>query len=78
MTANPGRGDRILRAGMWITGAGMLLAVIAIIPLFFPSVTMPSWLWLCAMVFAVGLGVIAYGFVVSGRDRRRFVASPRP
>lgn len=77
MTGNSGRGDRITRLGAWITVAGMVLALVAIIPLFFPSVTMPSWLWLCAVVFGVGLATIAYGFVVSGRERRAFIASGR-
>ena len=66
-------GDRLLRFGIWVTAAGMLLTLIAMIPLVAPGVVFPSIWWFLAMVTGIGLAVIIAGFVVSGRERRRAV-----
>lgn len=70
MTSDRTRGDRILRAGVWITIIGLVFSVIAMLPLVLP-IELPSAFWFLSMITGVGLAVIIAGFVVSGGERRR-------
>ncbi len=63
-------GETLLRAGLAITTFGLVCTLIAILPLFWPSLTMSGVWWFLAMLTGVGLIVIIAGLVTSGRDRR--------
>ena len=64
------RADRVLRAGAWITAAGLVFAVIALLPLVVPSVELPGAMWFLAMLTGVGLIVVFVGLVMGSRQRR--------
>jgi hypothetical protein len=65
--------DRVLRIGGWITAAGLVFTLIAIIPLVLPSVQLPGAMWFLSMLTGVGLIVVFVGLVMGARERR----SPR-
>jgi hypothetical protein len=62
--------DRVMRIGAAVTGIGLIFTLIAILPLLFPSLSLPSALWFCSMLTGVGLLVICAGLVMSARSRR--------
>ena len=64
------RADRVMRAGAIITAVGLVFTLIAILPLFFPSLSLPSALWFLSMLTGVGIIVICIGLVMSARSRR--------
>ncbi len=70
MADSSSRADRVLRIGAVITVAGLLFTLIAIIPLFVPSLELPSALWFLSMLTGVGIAVICVGLVMSARSRR--------
>jgi hypothetical protein len=70
MTSEPSRADRVMRAGAWLTAAGLVFTLIAILPLVFPSLELPSAMWFLSMLTGVGLVVVFVGMVMSGRGRR--------
>ncbi len=67
-------GDRLMRIGAWITAGGMVLTVLAIVPLVVPSVRLPSAFWWLAMVTGVGLALVLAGLWQAARARSRTVA----
>jgi hypothetical protein len=66
-------GDLLMRVGLVVTVAGLVFTLIAIIPLFVPSVSMPSALWFLAMLTGVGLALVLLGLWRSARARSRAV-----
>lgn len=64
-------GETLLRAGLAITAIGLVCTLIAILPLFWPSLAMSGVWWFLSMLTGVGLIVIIAGLVTSGRDRRK-------
>jgi hypothetical protein len=65
------RADRVLRVGGWITAAGLVFALIALLPLVFPSLELPGVMWFLAMLTGVGLIVVFVGLVMVSRQRRQ-------
>lgn len=65
------RADRVLRAGAWITGAGLVFALIALLPLVIPSLELPGVMWFLAMLTGVGLVVVFIGLAMGSRQRRK-------
>lgn len=70
MTTTPGRADLVLRIGGWLTAAGLLFTLIALLPLVVPSLELPSAMWFLAMLTGVGLVVVFVGLAMAARDRR--------
>lgn len=67
--------DRLMRIGAWIVVAGLVLTVIAIAPLFIPSLTMASGWWFASMLTVMaGIVVLIVGFARTGRARRRITS----
>jgi hypothetical protein len=62
--------DRVLRVGAWITAAGLVFTLVALIPLIVPSVELPSVMWFLAMLTGVGLIVVFVGLAMASRQRR--------
>jgi hypothetical protein len=65
------RADRVLRAGAWITAAGLVFTVIALLPLVFPSLDLPGAMWFLSMLIGVGLIVVFVGLAMGSRQRRK-------
>jgi hypothetical protein len=70
MPTQPSRADRVLRAGAWLTAAGLVFTVIAILPLVIPGLDLPSAMWFLSMLTGVGLVVVFVGLAMGGRGRR--------
>jgi hypothetical protein len=70
MSSPSSRADRVLRVGAWLTAAGLGFTLVAILPLVFPSLQLPSAMWFLSMLTGVGLVVVFVGIVMSGRSRR--------
>jgi len=68
---SPSRADRVLRAGAWITAAGLVFTLIALLPLVLPSLELPGAMWFLAMLTGVGLVVVFVGLVMGSRQRRK-------
>jgi hypothetical protein len=64
------RADTVMRAGAVITALGLVFTLVAILPLFFPSLALPGVLWFLSMLTGVGIVVICVGLVMSARSRR--------
>ena len=64
------RADLVMRVGAVITAIGLGFTLVAILPLFFPTLSMPSALWFLSMLTGVGIVVICAGLVMSARSRR--------
>lgn len=64
-----------MRVGLGITVAGLVFAVIAMIPLVAPSVSLPPALWFLAMLTGVGLALVLAGLWRSARARSRAVVA---
>jgi len=70
VTEPTARGDRVLRVGAWITAAGLLFTLVALLPLVLPDVELPSAMWFLSMLTGVGLIVVIVGLVLGARGRR--------
>ncbi|MFZ9986532.1 MAG: hypothetical protein ACO3ID_04215 [Candidatus Nanopelagicales bacterium] len=64
-------GDRLLRIGGVVTVVGLICTVIAMLPLVFPGLALPSAWWFLSMITGVGLALVIAGLAVSARSRRR-------
>ena len=62
-------GERLMIVGGIVTAVGMVLTLIAMIPLFNSHDQMPSYFWALAMVTGIGLAVLVYGFWRAARAR---------
>lgn len=74
----PASGERMDRLMVWgaaVTVLGMLLTLIAMLPLLIPSLRMPSIWWALAMVTGVGLGMFCLGFWRAARRRSMAVSA---
>lgn len=63
-------GPTLVRAGFGVTIAGLVLGLVALLPLV-TSVELPSLFWSLAMLLGLGLGVILVGLAVQARHRSR-------
>ncbi len=64
-------GDRLLRIGGVVTVVGLICTVVAMLPLVFPGLALPSAWWFLSMITGVGLALVIAGLAVSARSRRR-------
>ena len=69
-------GDRLIRAGLVVTAVGMLLALVAMIPLV-TDVELPSAFWWLSMLVGVGLAMVLVGLARNGRRRSRSQTAAR-
>jgi len=60
-----------MRVGAVVTVIGLIFAVLAMLPLVVPGLTLPSALWFLAMLTGVELALVLLGLLVSARNRRR-------
>jgi hypothetical protein len=67
---SPGAGDRLIRGGLVVTTVGMLLALVAMLPLV-TGLELPSAFWWLSMLVGVGMGMILVGLTRNGRRRSR-------
>ena len=65
-----------MRAGLIITALGMVLTLIAMLPLAF-DVELPSAFWWLAMLTGVGLAMVIVGLVRNARRRSRSQTAAR-
>jgi hypothetical protein len=63
-------GDRLVRLGVVVTGMGMLISLVAILPLV-TDLELPSTFWWLSMLTGVGLAMILVGLARNGRHRAR-------
>lgn len=68
MAAAPG--ERLIRAGVVVCVAGMLLALVSLLPLV-TDVELPSVFWALSMLVGLGFGLILIGLARKGRRRSR-------
>jgi hypothetical protein len=73
--AAPG-GDRLIRAGLVVTVVGMLLTLVAMLPLV-SDVELPSAFWWLSMLVGVGMGMVLVGLARNGRRRSRSQTAAR-
>lgn len=64
-----------MRIGAWTTAVGMALALVALLPLVVPSISLPSAFWWLAMITGVGLTLLLVGLWRAARARGRRVAT---
>jgi multisubunit Na+/H+ antiporter MnhB subunit len=69
-------GDRLIRAGLVVTAVGMVLTLIAMIPLV-TDVELPSAFWWMSMLVGVGLAMVLVGLARNGRRRSRAQTAAR-
>jgi hypothetical protein len=69
-------GDRLIRAGLVVTAVGMLLTLVAMLPLV-TDVELPSALWWLSMLVGVGMGMVLVGLARNGRRRSRSQTAAR-
>jgi hypothetical protein len=69
-------GDRLIRAGLAVTVVGMLLALVAMIPLV-TDVELPSAFWWLSMLVGVGMGMVLLGLARNARRRSRAQTAAR-
>jgi hypothetical protein len=68
----------MLRAGVAVTVVGLVLTVVAMVPLVASSVSLPPWFWFCSMLTGVGLAMVLIGLLRAARARgRRIVTQTR-
>lgn len=67
-TTSPG--DRFIRAGVVVMVLGMVVALVALLPLV-SDVELPSTFWWLSMLTGVGLAMIVLGLARNGRRRSR-------
>lgn len=65
-----GAGDRLIRGGLVVTAVGMILALVAMLPLV-TGLELPSAFWWLSMLVGVGMGMILVGLTRNGRRRSR-------
>jgi peptidoglycan/LPS O-acetylase OafA/YrhL len=75
-TAGARPGDRLIRAGLVVTAVGMLLALIAMLPLV-SDVELPGTFWWLSMLVGVGMAMILVGLARNGRRRARAQTAAR-
>ena len=63
-------GPALVRIGAVVTAAGLVLGLVAMLPLVTP-IELPSLFWGLAMLLGVGLGLILVGLFAEGRHRSR-------
>lgn len=68
MSADPG--DRLIRVGAITCIAGMVLTLLALLPMVL-DIEVPSAFWALSMLVGVGFGLILLGLVRKGRRRSR-------
>jgi hypothetical protein len=76
MPESAARGDRLIRAGAVVTAVGMLLTLVAMIPLV-TDVELPSAFWWLSMLVGVGMGMVLLGLARNGRRRSRSQTAAR-
>ena len=64
------RADLVMRVGGLVTVAGLAFLIVAILPLFFPNLVLPSAMWFLSMLIGVGIVIVCIGLVMSARSRR--------
>lgn len=64
-------GDRLLRIGAVVTVIGLGFTLIAMLPLIFPALELPSVWWFLSMVTGLGLALVLLGLFRASRARRR-------
>jgi hypothetical protein len=69
-------GDRLIRAGLVVTVVGMLLTLVAMLPLV-TDIELPSALWWLSMLVGVGMGMVLVGLARNGRRRSRAQTAAR-
>jgi multisubunit Na+/H+ antiporter MnhB subunit len=69
-------GDRLIRAGLVVTAVGMVLTLIAMIPLV-TDVELPSAFWWLSMLVGVGLAMVLVGLARNSRRRSRSQTTAR-
>lgn len=69
-------GDRLVRAGIVVTGIGIAVTLVAILPLV-SDVELPSQFWALSMLTGVGLAMVLLGLLRNGRRRARAQVSAR-
>lgn len=69
-------GDRLIRAGLVTTAVGMLLTLVAMIPLV-TDLELPSALWWLSMLVGVGMAMVLIGLARNGRRRSRAQTAAR-
>jgi hypothetical protein len=69
-------GDRLIRAGLVVTAVGMLLTLVAMLPLV-TDIELPSALWWLSMLVGVGMGMVLVGLARNGRRRSRSQTAAR-
>jgi hypothetical protein len=70
MAAPTERADRVMRIGAVVTALGLAFLALAILPLFIPSLELPSVMWFLSMLIGVGIVIMCVGLVLSARSRR--------
>lgn len=53
-----------------MTVLGLLMTIIAMLPLIFEGLELPSYLWFLSMLTGVGLLLIIWGLILGARERR--------
>jgi hypothetical protein len=76
MAAQADRADLVMRVGAVVSALGLMFLIVAILPLFFSSLELPSAMWFLSMLIGVGIVIICAGLVMSARSRR--TSTPRP
>lgn len=64
------KGDKLMRIGSALLVVGMIFTLVAITPLFVPSVHLPSFMWALSMITGLGLALVILGLRQSGQVRR--------
>ncbi|MEI7442598.1 MAG: hypothetical protein WCK30_03445 [Actinomycetes bacterium] len=63
------RGDRLMRAGIFLLIVGIICTIIAISPLFINNLELPGYWWGLSMLTGVGLALILLGLRRSSKSR---------
>ncbi len=70
-------GDRLIRVGVGVSVAGILVALVALLPLV-TDLELPSMFWALSMLVGVGFGLILLGLARKGRARAHAQVAARP
>jgi hypothetical protein len=65
------RGEKLMKIGGIVLVTGMICTAIAILPLFFTNLDLPSIWWFLSMLSGVGLALILFGLRRSSKVRSR-------